>query len=226
MKSKRLSSKKREYINNFFEKYIHGFMLNDINKAKQKPSSANYLVAQGLMVITEFFGGLITGNVGIRGQSEENFMAGLQRMEFDFNNNSDYYYKFTLEIRERNINRELKAFETVNAYKLIRCGLLHEYFIKGNGSWVINNDTASIHIVGSDEDEDKPTPGFWYDSKERVIKFHVDAYSRDLIRAINNYKDTLLVEKDLELIEKFIKAIENLEKRRIKKSKGNIYWRE
>ena len=51
------------------------FQLGDLKKGMEK-AEANFLVAIGLMVATEFLGGLLTDKLGIKGKSRECFEAG------------------------------------------------------------------------------------------------------------------------------------------------------
>lgn len=106
----------------FFDEYVFGFMCNDIDAAIR--GRANFLAALGLVSYTEVLGGLVTGNAGKRGCAAENFRAFLPYL------GSDY-----------------QALETkgVDLYDTVRCGLVHQYFIKGGATiWMNANAPCGI----------------------------------------------------------------------------------
>ncbi len=82
----------------------------------------DFLTAFGLMSYTEFVGGLISGNAGQRGHAERNFYEGYNRL-------GPAYIRFDRIVRRRFRRRATKPR---NVYDVIRCGLVHEYFIKKN----------------------------------------------------------------------------------------------
>ena len=90
------------YMADSYDILIEG-MINDLSIAVQ--NGALYLSALGIASYSEYLGGLLTNNLGSNG---DNFKAFFLRM------NPNYP----------------KMNNDVNLYKRIRCGLVHEYFIK------------------------------------------------------------------------------------------------
>lgn len=86
--------------------FIYTDIQREINLARTKIGSGNFLAALGLLCYTEFAGGLIPGN------SKKSAGAKFN----DFFDLLGYRYK----------NFRLKH----NAYSIFRCGLAHEYFVK------------------------------------------------------------------------------------------------
>ena len=60
-------------VDEFFKEYIFGFIYHDIQAAIE--GEANYLAALGLVVYTEFMGGLVSGTLGKKGESKNRFYA-------------------------------------------------------------------------------------------------------------------------------------------------------
>lgn len=84
------------------------FQLGDLKKAVN--NGLNFLAAIGLMVATEFLGGLLTGKLGIESKSKERFEAGFRYMGEP--------YAMLLDKNKKGVN---------DIYKNIRCGLVHQY---------------------------------------------------------------------------------------------------
>jgi len=109
-------------VNDFFKDFVYGFILTDIEReiafakseihgdTRSYSGGGNYLCALGLLCYTEFMGGIVTGS----------FSKGSCKNRFDafFNKMGTLYKSF---------NRR------VNVYKVFRCGMAHEYFIKKSG---------------------------------------------------------------------------------------------
>ncbi len=98
-------------IRSFFDSYVFGFMCADIEReiaiARSGQLAGNFLCALGLLVYTEFMGGLLLRKLGSKETSK------LFNAFFDYMGPS--YKNF------RNNH---------NVYKVFRCGLAHEYFVK------------------------------------------------------------------------------------------------
>ncbi len=136
-----------------FDDYVFGFMRSDIDAAVR--GNANYLAALGLVTYTEFLGGLQTGNLGVRGQSSANFKAFIPYLGGGYEN---------LEQQGHDI------------YDLVRCGLVHNYFIKGDSSiWMRAN--APCGIIAS---ENGPT------------YFLVNVYRDHFFLGATKYRDEIL----------------------------------
>lgn len=84
------------------------FQLGDLEKALAE--GLNFLVAIGLMVATEFLGGLVTGELGLQGQSRERFESGFTYLGGE--------YEDMLTNQKRGV---------LDIYENVRCGLVHQY---------------------------------------------------------------------------------------------------
>ncbi len=83
-------------------------MYQDIRRTIDS-ARANFLVALGLSVYTEIMGGLVTGNLKDPHWSKRNYKAFLPYL-------GSYYVNLDNQI---------------DLYSRVRCGLVHEYFVKG-----------------------------------------------------------------------------------------------
>lgn len=103
-----------------FDQYVCTFIFTDIERSIR--AKTNFLTALGLMTYTEFIGGLISGNGGKSGNARLNFYEAYNRL-------GQEYVRFDQEIRSRFRNRKRKPRDF---YDIVRCGLVHEYFVKKN----------------------------------------------------------------------------------------------
>ena len=98
-------------IDAFFDEYVVGFMAGDIRReidlARSGAGGGNFLAALGLLSYTEFLGGLLRNKL-VEGESRRNFDA----------------FFVTLGPEYRSFAKSL------NVYKVFRCGMAHEYFVK------------------------------------------------------------------------------------------------
>lgn len=200
MNKRLLKNQKIHIIEEFFSTF-YGFISNDINNGIS--SGSNYLVALGLATYTEIFGGLIRGKLGVRGESRRNFNAMFNRMS----SNGEGYREKSRAI----LNDEFGKEKKIEPYDYFRCGLVHEYFIKGAGT-IFNDpkDYANKRKLSPDSYQIK---GVRYDSQKKKIYIFTNTYWRDLKKSINNYKDELLVKQNDLRINNFIKCLRRLNKR-------------
>lgn len=171
----------KKEIKNYFKKYIFGYIFNDIENCIK--AKANYTVALALLSYTEFLGALINGNLGEPGNSHKNFNKALEY--FEWNENTDYYKDFKITFKD--INGKEKDGDI---YTLFRCGLAHEYFIKGD-SFVHNNpngfrDAAGIFYGEGCIDSDAGVQVIEEKGKKK-LRFHNNAYFRDFKKAWQKY---------------------------------------
>jgi hypothetical protein len=94
------------------ERLIENFMLPDIESCLQncvKTGYGSFVLALALSAYTEALGGLVRGRLGVSGESERNYRAFLERMNYSSEESGEYYDK-------------------------VRCGLVHQYLAKGQSS--------------------------------------------------------------------------------------------
>jgi hypothetical protein len=168
-----------EEVREFFEKIVFGYMCADIeemiNRARETPVSSesqekqpdfeveglaffstdvsdsrfrkgggNYLCALGLLSYTEFMGGIYCNN--FQRYSRDLFKDFLYLM-------GDSYKMFDKQLNQL-LNRPLSV------YKVFRCGLAHEYFIKGNSVIYMLNGKILVDGAGCIVDG-RPGPSLW-----------------------------------------------------------------
>ena len=100
----------RRFVDGFFRVVVEGCMFHDIDAAIER--KANLLAALGLSSYTEVLGGLVTGHLREEGKASSNYRAFLPYLGPQYVNLNNRY----------------------DLYKRIRCGLVHEYFIKGSST--------------------------------------------------------------------------------------------
>lgn len=161
-------------IDNFFKEHIFGFMFHDIETAII--GKANFLAALGLMEYTEILGGFVTGDIRKRGTLKKNFKAFLPYLGQSY------------------IELDNELIKDDGLYGRVRCGLAHEYFIKG---------TATIWMSS-----DSPVKcGILYEQDKDWVHFVVTKYFDDFKSAVKIYHGQLLHQKNEELIKAFNDAL-------------------
>lgn len=143
-------------IDVFFKEYVFGFIYNDIDRAI-KDAKANFLVALGLSVYTEVIGGLITGHLHDSGWSKRNYQAFLPFLGPEY----------------------VELDKKIDLYRRVRCGLVHEYFIKGP------------HAMIAVKFDDSKYPGIVYTEKLDHITIAVEHYFRDFKSGVQKYHSSL-----------------------------------
>lgn len=158
-------------ILHIFDEYVFGFMRADIDAAIR--GNANYLAALGLAGYTEVLGGLWTGELGIRNRSAANFKAFIPYLGKDY---------------EDLQNRGIDIYDTV------RCGLVHNYFIKGDSTiWM--SATAPCGIIAS--------PG-------GPTYFIVNVYRDHFFAGATRFRDEILAAGDPTLATNFQKGMNQI----------------
>jgi len=198
-----------EEIKNYFKKYIFGFIFNDIENCMK--AKANYTVALALLSYTEFLGGLINGTLGLQGRSGEQFNKALEF--FEYKGDKDYYRNFKIKFKDVDF-----VEKEGDIYTLFRCGLAHEYFIKGD-SLVHNNpdgyrdSNGKFYCEGCTEDDTGVQ--IIDDNGKKRLRFHNNAYFRDFKNAWKKYYRKLVEEKDKDLLQKFNNTLDRIKVRKI-----------
>lgn len=188
-----IMQKSKEEIIDFFQDFIYGFICHDLDSCIKV--AANYTVALSLLSYTEFIGGLITGNLGLEGNSKKNFNEALKYFPkaYEKADNIKLQYAIGAKIEQKK-----------GLYEIFRCGLAHEYFIKGKNITVVWNNPNGFtakHI------------GF----KKRYGKliFYNNEYYRDFKNAIQKFYKELVIKEDIIRINNFLAAINRLESRKL-----------
>jgi hypothetical protein len=187
-------------IKKHFEEYIFGFIFNDIYGCMK--ARANYTVALALLSYTEYVGGLINGTLGLQGKSQEQFNKALEF--FEWNGDGKYYRGFKQKYKDFDFQ-----IKEGTIYTLFRCGLAHEYFIKGDS------------LVHNNPDGYRDSKGVFYcegcidsDAGVQVIdgrlRFHTNAYFRDFKNAVQKYYEKLIEGEDQNLLNVYNSAMDRI----------------
>ncbi len=144
----------REEVKRFFEEIIFGYMCKDIeeqierakllkqHRQREAPGDqsrnggGNYLCALGLLSYTEFMGAIHCNSFQDRSKTLFNdflYLMGEEYKVFD--------EKLDNKMSYRRSDRQLSVYE------VFRCGLAHEYYLKGNS--VIYMLSGTILVDGS-----------------------------------------------------------------------------
>jgi hypothetical protein len=152
-----ITAKQREE----FMDILRAYTFNDIARAIQ--GSANYLAALGLSTYTENLGGLYCGD--LQTAMGKHYTSFIKK----------YFPQSYMQV-----DSQLQASQKGNLYKVVRCGLVHEYFMKVS---------SSVIIGGSSQ----PTCGILYNpSKQPSLEFDVNKYFDDFKKAYNDYYDDVI----------------------------------
>lgn len=103
-----ISEKDRKQVASDVRHAMLEFQIGDLEKSAK--DGLNFLTAIGLMVSTEFLGGLVTGNLGLPRFSKARFEAGFMRL-------GDPYSNLLSRHKE----------DVLNIYNNVRCGFIHQY---------------------------------------------------------------------------------------------------
>ncbi len=158
----------RHEILALFDQYVKGFIFTDVERSLR--ARTNFLTALGLMFYTEFIGGLISGNAGQRGHAEKNFYEAYNRL-------GPAYIRFDRAVSGRFHGRKKKPR---NVYDVVRCGLVHEYFIKKN-------------FVIARRNQHPKAPGVGWSGKQLVVANR--NYFNDFRRMCLAYREELVRDK-------------------------------
>jgi hypothetical protein len=160
----------QDFAEFFFKERIFGFMYNDLDQAINS-ARVYFLVALGLSAYTEFMGSLVTGHLKDSRWSKKNYRAFLPYL-------GPHYV---------NLDKQ------IDLYKRVRCGLVHEYFVKGP-SMISRKST------------DKNIRGIIYTPIHDHITLYIKSYFQDFKAGVQKYYDILMA-GDVEALRKFKKAV-------------------
>ena len=168
---------KGQVLNHFDQ--IERSMLYDIDQSIN--AGTNFLTALGLVSYIEFFGGLITGEGGLQSKSRSNFYAAYNRLGESYNQ-----FDKQMKSRFRTKTKQGKKRRSHDFYDIVRCGLVHEYFVKkdfviakeivtpvdptlpGDSELVWINPTADSHH-GHFERVRRAKPGITWEGRKIVV---------------------------------------------------------
>lgn len=143
---------------NWLGQFVEGFMFNDVQACID--GKANFAGALALSVYSEILGGL---RIGRMDEDADKYKAFLKEMGYDDN-------------------------EAGHAYGQVRCGLVHQYFLKQESTIHMREQSERGLVFG-----------------QQRIDFYVTKYFEEFKKAYFKYKRELLSDKD-DLLENFEKA--------------------
>jgi hypothetical protein len=185
----------REEIVDYFHEFIFGFIYHDIERCIE--AKANYVVALALLSYTEYIGGLISGNLGLkdRGIPTSNFNTALEYFPKKY---KDINLTLQVEYTDENGNTQSEK----GIYSLFRCGMVHEYFVKGES--IVYNEPyghtkSHIGIIKNGE----------------KLEFHTNEYFRDFRLAIYKIYKLLVMDSNPKLMDGFNNSLYRISSRKI-----------
>ncbi len=197
-------------IIDYFQQFIFGFIYHDIEQCIK--ARANYVVALALLSYTEYIGGLISGDLGLRGKGRFNFEKALEYFPKE-------YKEINSSIKIEYIDEYGKTQIDDGIYSLFRCGMVHEFFIKGLPTIIYNNPDGYIKdhigIVSKEYLIEWPEEISMPPYPNKVFEFYTSEYFRDFKSAIDRIFKLLVVDKDQKLLEGFNKSLDRIYHRRI-----------
>lgn len=164
-----------------------------------------------LLSYTEFIGGLISGNLG-KSSATENFGRALKLFP-------EEYRKINSSIRIEYIDNKGKLItHKTGIYDVFRCGLVHEYFIKGRVLIYNNADGHTDEHIGILRKEHIikfPAEIGMPPYPSRYLEFHTNEYFRDFKSAVGKIIKLLLIDRDEKLLKGFNESLDRINSRRI-----------
>ena len=159
----------------FLQRVIRGVMYHEISTAIR--CLLRPLVALALLDYSEIVGGWKTIHLGDQNWSRRNFDAFFEVMK----RVNPLYANFEKELETKRMHLKDRS-----VYSVVRCGLVHEYLIKG-GKTLIQSDPSDPD--GRGEGLGTPPCGLYFEDDRLVLD--VNRYFRDFQLAVN------LCEKEL-----------------------------
>jgi hypothetical protein len=174
----KVSSVNEHDITNFFKQYVWGFMIGNVEVAKN--DNLNFLVALGLSSYTEIMGGLVTGLLRTKNNGGKNYRSFLP-----------YLGRYYVDLDQR-----------IDLYSRVRCGLAHEYFIKGSGMVVkslvdknkqLETNKGILYVDSGQPNSFTGNEGTFSLPGDTVI-FAIENYLRDFTAGTYSFHDALVAE--------------------------------
>ncbi|MBI4185905.1 MAG: hypothetical protein HY530_00160 [Chloroflexi bacterium] len=185
----------KDDIQDRFKRFIFGFIFNDIDQCIK--AKANYVVALALLSYTEYLVALVSGKIGLQGDGGKSFGKALEYFPGEYKRVDD---SIVIQYRDKAgglvLDKTGKPKQERGIYKLFRCGLAHEYFMKGVGR-VNNNENgyADPKRIGIELD-DIPENDSLYSLSPKRFTLYTNEYFRDFKVAAEKIHQKLLAEFD------------------------------
>ena len=196
------------HIADFIDTYIQGFIYNDIERCIK--AEASHVVALALLSYTEFIGGLISGNFG-KNSASKNFGRALKLFP-------EGYIKVNSSIQLRYVDKGNLITRKTGIYDVFRCGLVHEYFIKGHALIYNNPDGHTDEHIGiliKEQIIEFPVETGLPPYPSRYLEFHTNEYFRDFKSAVGKIIKLLLIDRDEKSLKGFHERRDRINSRRI-----------
>jgi len=163
-----------------------------------------------LISYTEFIGGLISGNLG-KSSATENFGRALKLFP-------EEYRKVNSSIQLQYVDKGKLTTRKTGIYDVFRCGLVHEYFIKGHVLIHNNPDGHADEHIGiliKEHIMEFPVETGLPPYPSRYLEFHTNEYFRDFKLAVGQIIKLLLIDRDKQLLKGFNESLDRIRLRRI-----------
>ena len=196
-------------IVDFIYNHIQGSIYRDIERCIE--AEASHVVALALLSYTEFIGGLISGNLGKKGHSEKNFKKALEFFP-------DKYKIINSSIQLKYAEKGTQVTRNTSIYEIFRCGLVHEYFIKGHVIIHSNPDGHAddhIGILRNEQTIKFPSQTGLPPYQSVFLEFHTNEYFRDFKSAVGKIIKLLLIDQDTKSLKKVNESLDRIRLRRI-----------
>lgn len=192
-------------VNDFFEAFVYGFILADIEREiafaksgleiqgdnRSYSGGGNYLCALGLLCYTEFMGAIYLGTFSK--SSRDLFNAFFHLMGPD-------YKAFDEQLGKQPSTRD--PCKKLGVYEVFRCGMTHEYFIKKSGViFMLSGNVCLCSTIEGDEFTLQPgSPSLWIGPAQQGIGilddgryfFVVEQYYKDFAETCRKVHDRIL----------------------------------
>ena len=157
---------------------------------------------------------MINGKLGLKdkGIPHTNFNEALKYFPKE-------YMEIDTSLRLEYIDEKGELKKEKGIYGVFRCGMVHEYFIKGLSSIITDPSGQTIkNIIGirkTDLIEHVTLNEIGENAKNYLWIFHTNEYFRDFQLAVNNIYHKLVTDCDAKLLDGFNKSLDRLNSNRI-----------
>jgi hypothetical protein len=180
----------------YFDEIIDGIVYPELDRCIKV--DAKYVAALALLSYTEFIGVLISGHLGSREPSKDNFKAALKYFPKEYQDIDS-----TIKVDYSDGQGKPKTYAGI--YSVFRCGLAHEGLIKGD-SLVLNDPNGQVN---------SNRIGVVIHQPGKILGFHVKEYFRDFKLAVEKIREQLFTNSDSALLGECYKSITRIYSRRV-----------